>query len=80
MIKHVPNSYNGRTVYNSYIINQSSGSHSLTLRNITLDGNCIDYDNDTLNNGSSRYDHTICLNLQSPRYVNLNNKYKELII
>ena len=68
-----PELYNGRTVYNSYMINQSGSSYSLTLSNITLDANYTDYDNNILNNGSSRYDHTMCLNLQSPKYVNLNN-------
>lgn len=71
-----PEQYGGRTVYNSYIISQpKDGTNGLpvSICNMTLDANKDAFDSDLLENGASRYDHTVCLDLYCPGDVKLRN-------
>ena len=71
-----PEEYGGRTVYNSYIISQPKGGTNglpISISNMTLDANKDTFDSDLLENGASRYDHTVCLDLYCPGDVKLRN-------
>lgn len=68
-----PEQYDGRTVYNTYMLTQSEdvNGYTLYLRDIVLDANKAGYENDILGNGSSKYDHVTCLDLYQPKDVYL---------
>lgn len=70
-----PEEYGGRTVYNTYMMTQSENSngYSVYLRDIVLDANKEGYDADILNNGSSRYDHTTCMDMYQPKNIYMHN-------
>jgi len=71
-----PEEYNHRLVYNCYMIAQEKNintGYNLFLKNIVLDANKDDYELDILHNGSSKYDHTTCIDLYQPGKVILDN-------
>lgn len=70
-----PEEYGDRTVYNSYMFTQSEtdNGYSIYLRNLVLDANKDGYDSDALGNGSTRYDHTTCLDMYKPHDVYMHN-------
>lgn len=70
-----PEEYGGRTVYNCYMLHHKDGAnrYSVILRDLVLDANKSAYASDILNNGSSIYDHTTCIDLNKPLSVHLDN-------
>lgn len=70
-----PEEYEGRTVYNSYMLTQGKedNGYSVYLRDIVLDGNKEGYDADILNNGSTRYDHVTCMDMYKPHNIYMHN-------
>lgn len=69
-----PEDYNEKTVYNCYMISQADGiGAKLSLRDMVFDANKEAYVNDVLGNGSSKYDHTVCVDLYKPAGVYLHN-------
>ena len=70
-----PEEYGGRTVYNCYMLHHNDGAnrYSVILRDLVLDANKSAYASDILNNGSSIYDHTTCIDLNKPLSVHLDN-------
>lgn len=68
-----PEEYEGRTVYNSYILSCLNQPISIELHDMVLDANKDAFVNDIYNNGASKYDHTVCIDAQKPSSVVLDN-------
>lgn len=69
-----PEEYDGKTVYNCYMFSASQDIRvAVHLKDLVLDANKQAYIDDVLQNGSTRYDHTVCLDLQKPKNVKLFN-------
>lgn len=79
--KSRPEEYDGKTVYNCYMINHIKPSEnddkcfSISLQGLVLDANKDEfiYGEDAASCGFSRYDHVTCLDLKNPKSVYLNN-------
>lgn len=69
-----PEEYEGNTVYNVYMLAVSEDAPvRVELQDIVLDANKADYEADALRNGSSKNDHTTCIDLKKPTSVKMRN-------
>lgn len=69
-----PEEYEGRTVYNVYMLSVAEETPvRVELQDIVLDANKEGYEADALGNGSSKDDHTTCIDFKKPTSVKMRN-------
>lgn len=73
--KSAPEEYEGKTVYNCYMISQgrTDNGYDLHLKDMVLDANKQSFIDNEYNNGASKSDHTVCIDLYMPNDVTLDN-------
>lgn len=69
-----PEEYDSKTVYNCYMLCSTEENRiRVEIHDLVIDANKEGYKNDVLSNGSSEYDHIVCLDLQKPKSVRMYN-------